>query len=98
MPKEWKIMLQKTLSNYLEQENIPKALKNISLTLIHIKGFRQSPSNYRDIALVNSITKLFTLTINKILQTWTESYEVLPEAQSGFRKQRTYMDNLFVLD
>lgn len=61
------------------------------------KGSPLDPENYRGIALVNCLLKVFTQIILSRLTEWTESEAVLPESQSGFRPRRGCIDNVFVL-
>lgn len=87
------------LNKYLEKGAVPKRMTDIKPTLIHKKNNPNSCDNYRRIALINTITKLLTNKVNNRLQIWTESYKILlPEAQSGFRKKRSCIDNLFVIN
>lgn len=70
----------------------------IKLTLQHKKGDRNDVNNYRGIAQANTILKLFTLIINNRLQIWAESNDIFPVSQSGFRKNRSCVDNIYVLN
>ncbi len=65
--------------------------------MIYKKGKPDSPESFRNIALVNSIAKIFTRTLYLRLLEWCEANEMLPEAQSGFRSGRGCVDNVFVL-
>lgn len=67
------------------------------ITMVHKRGPLEDPQNYRGIALVNCITKLFTQVILERLTTWTHSNSVVPECQSGFRAGRGCIDNVFTL-
>lgn len=53
--------------------------------------------NYRDIALTNTITKIFTTLIATRLARWCEKHNILPECQFGFRAERSRKDNIFTL-
>ena len=53
--------------------------------------------NYRGIALLSVIGKLFTSILNTRLNEWAEQYQVYVEAQSGFRKGMSTIDNIYVL-
>lgn len=65
--------------------------------MLHKKGDPTDPRNYRGIAILSSILKVFTQIINTRLLTWAYSIDIIPEAQSGFRKDRSCLDNIFVL-
>lgn len=97
LSRPWRKHLNE-LNNFLKNENLPRKLKTIKLTLIHKKGDRTNQNNYRGIALVNTVTKLLTYIVNNRMKTWVESNNVLPEAQSGFRRHRSCTDNLFVIN
>ena len=61
------------------------------------KGDATDPANYRGIALISCITKLFTSILNSRLTTWAEGNRLIPECQSGFRKGRGCSDQIFSL-
>ena len=56
------------------------------------------PTNYRFITLINCIAKLFTFILNNRLQKYVELFNLIPEFQSGFRKCRGCVDNIFILN
>ena len=62
------------------------------------KGDVNEVSNYRGITLLNTVGKLFTRIFNNKLNKWAEEYEVYIEAQAGFRKHMSTIDNIFVLN
>lgn len=81
----------------LEKETIPNAWATVYLSYLHKEGCKDDPNNYRPIALLNHITKLFTTTIYNRLNDWAEENQILHENQSGFRRNRGTMDNIFSL-
>lgn len=68
------------------------------MTLVHKKGDKNNPLNYRGLAMLNTTLKLLTKIISWRIETWAESFHILPEAQAGFRKRRSCLDNLFTLN
>lgn len=60
------------------------------------KGDTTDPGNYRDIALVNCIAKIFTQTIHDRINSWAELNGIILEEQTGFRSGRSCAD-VFVL-
>ncbi len=54
-------------------------------------------NNYRGITLVSCMGKLFTTILNKRLTRWCETNETITDAQFGFRKGRSTVDAIFVL-
>ncbi|MEW8546452.1 MAG: reverse transcriptase family protein, partial [Candidatus Thiodiazotropha sp.] len=61
------------------------------------KGDDTLVENYRAITLVSCMSKLFTSILNKRLCTWAESYDKLSDAQFGFRKNKSTVDAVFIL-
>ncbi|GLV35458.1 hypothetical protein CBL_21246, partial [Carabus blaptoides fortunei] len=98
LPENWNIILLKLLNNIFEEETIPPPLAKIDLIMSYKKEDPQDPNNYRPIALICTILKLLTQIIAKRLLTWAESFEILPEAQAGFRRSRSCTDQIFTLN
>ena len=61
------------------------------------KGDINEVSNYRGITLLSTLGKLFTRILNNRLNAWAEEYNVYIEAQAGFRKHMSTIDNIFIL-
>lgn len=79
-------------------EKIPVSWSQSLLRMLHKKGVKSDPANYRPIALMNCIGKIFMQILTERLGTWLESENLLPEWQAGFRKKRSCIDNIFVLN
>ena len=62
------------------------------------KGDINEVSNYRGITLLSTLGKLFTRILNNRFNKWAEEYNVYIEAQAGFRKHMSTIDNIFVLN
>jgi len=74
--------------------HVPQDLKDAKLvTLFKNKGSRQDCDNYRAIALLSLVGKLFARVILKRLQVLAE--RIYPESQCGFRKDRSTIDMIF---
>lgn len=98
LPDKWIDFMSLIFNQILTEEKVPKTWSKIYLTMIHKKGDASKPENYRPIALTNCITKLFTNVLtNRIIQ-WVEGENLIPEFQSGFRRDRSCIDNIFVLN
>ena len=82
----------------LKEERVPHSWVNIVLKMLYKKGEKLDPENYRPIALVNSILKILTTILNNRLMDFAEDHGLLPEYQSGFRKKRSCLDNVFILN
>lgn len=98
LPDNWLLFLECLFNRILESESFPTSWTEIHATMIHKKGDKNNPSNYRCISLVNSITKIFTQILYDRLTQWAEESRVLPEFQSGFRRNRGCRDNVFILN
>ena len=64
---------------------------------LHKKGNPQNPDNYRGISLLNIISKIYSAIINNRLSAFCEINGYIPEAQAGFRKGYSTLDNIFSL-
>ena len=53
---------------------------------LHKKGDPSDMDNYRGISLLGVLGKVFTFILNKRLTEWTDSNDVLSDAQAGSRK------------
>ena len=62
------------------------------------KNDPKNVNNYRGITLISTFSKIFTSILNKRLSNWAESNNVLSDAQFGFRKGRSTVDAIFVLN
>ena len=67
------------------------------ITLIHKKGSKTDPYNYRAISLIDSICKIFMNILNCRLSRWCEENTILDESQAGFREGYSTIDNIFIL-
>ena len=62
------------------------------------KADYRTPLAYRGISLINCVYKIYTALINKRLQSFLESNNILKDQQNGFRSNRSCEDHIFVLD
>ncbi|UYV63640.1 hypothetical protein LAZ67_2005138 [Cordylochernes scorpioides] len=92
-----------TLKRDLPQANVmttgkyPAIWTNSTIHPIFKNGYKNSPSNYRGIALISNVSKLFTSILRSRLEEWVEGRRVIPENQAGFRKERSCIDHIFTL-
>lgn len=93
----WTHYILNMFNFFLREEYIPDNWCQSMIKLIYKKGDKLDPGNYRPIALENAGLKLFMYTLNKRLYKMTEDNNLLPEEQCGFRKNRSCVDNLFIL-
>ena len=64
---------------------------------VHKKGTYDDVKNYRGVTLLSVLGKLFTKILNNRLVHWSDSYEIVSECQFGFRKGRSTVDAVFLL-
>ena len=61
------------------------------------KGNINDVENYRGIPLLSTLGKLFTRILNNRLTFWSDTFNILCDTQSGFRKSHSTVDNIFML-
>ena len=83
-----------------EEERVPRKWNECRVTLLHKGGHKSKNElkNYRPIALLNTIGKVFCAVLNERLCKWIERVRVLGEEQNGFRADRRAEDNMFVVN
>lgn len=62
------------------------------------KGSPKVVRNYRAIALLPVVTKMFSSILNRRLSNWADVNNAIDDRQAGFRRGYSTMDNIFVLD
>lgn len=72
----------------------PRSWKQSSTILLHRKGGELELSNYRPIALANTLYKLWTIVVHASMSKYAEYYDILSSQQEGFRKQRNTIRQL----
>lgn len=97
LPVEGQQWLLDLYNDFLRTGNIPPGWSNSAIVMLHKKGNRTDPENYRPISLLNTTLKLFTQLLQNRLSSWAEEGNYLPEAQAGFRKGRNCDDQIFCL-
>lgn len=98
LPENWIHYVTLLFNQILNVEKVPESWSKIILKMIYKSGDSSRPENYRPIALVNSVTKIFTCVVTNRIVQWAKKENLLPEFQSGFRKHRSCIDNIFVLN
>ena len=86
-------------NNIFNSGNFPESWCESIISLIHKSLPTNKPENYRAIALINCLCKLFMEILTIRLTDWAETNNVLDEsqAQAGFQKGYSTMDNVFSL-
>lgn len=65
---------------------------------LHKKGNQNDVNNYRGITLVSCLSKLFTTVINRRIEKFCNEHNTISDAQFGFRKGRSTVDAIFILN
>ena len=95
-PAEFTSVLQVLFNSILSQGRIPTDWsKSLIVPIYKRKGSLDNPNNYRPIALLNIILKIFTRILCRRLTHWVELNQILPEEQNGFRAQRSCEQHIF---
>jgi hypothetical protein len=81
----------------LKNGSFPSAWRLSSLTVIHKKGDKATPKNYRGIAVSSNLCKLFCLVLYNRINTFVDDNGIVPSNQIGFRKGSRTSDHIFVL-
>ena len=75
----------------------PSAWRLSTLTVIHKKGDKSLPKNYRGIAVSSSLCKLFCLVLYNRLNIFADNNNIIPSNQIGFKKGSRTSDHILVL-
>ena len=92
--------LENLFAKIISDEKVPTDWNKCKIKLIHKGGNknRKDLRNYRPIALINTVSKIFCSLLNDSLIKSIEENEVLGEEQQGFHRERRGEDNLFILN
>ena len=90
-------VLLKVFNGILQTGFFPTAWSTAVLVPIFKRGNVKDPNNYRGISLVSNFGKLFTSVLNQRLLDWSENFDILSDAQFGFRPGFGTADAIFAL-
>lgn len=76
-------------------ENLPEEWKTSYITTIHKKGNRELCDNYRGIAVLSTISRVYGKLVKKRIE--DEYCDIEAEEQAGFRAGRSTVDHLFTI-
>ncbi|UYV68088.1 hypothetical protein LAZ67_5003020 [Cordylochernes scorpioides] len=85
LPKEYCISLMDIFNRILKTYEFPTTWLKSVIQPIFKNGDQENPSDYRAIALLSNIAKLFTSILKSLLGSWIERREIVPENQAEFR-------------
>jgi len=80
------------------QGELPKDWKMSVILPLYKRGDKEITGNYRGISLLCSAYKVYAEVIRNRLEVETVSKDLIPESQAGFRKGRSTLDNIFILN
>ena len=87
------IMIEKCFEN----EETPKQWLEGILYPIYKKGDKRDPLNYMEIALLNTMSKIYEAILQKRINKWSEENGIIQEEQGGVREERGCVDQICAL-
>jgi hypothetical protein len=91
-------IVTKVMNKIYETGKFPVAWKTSLLHLIYKgKGVSKDPGSYRGIALLSTLSKIYTRVLAKRLNDWFENRGAISECHMGFRKGWRTRDNIFII-
>ena len=76
----------------------PEAWRRAHLFPLYKKdGSHLNPGNYRNLAMMSVVAKCFETVLNNRLQSWAERMCSISDLQGGFRKERSTLDQIWIL-
>lgn len=93
LPEKARSLLLEIYNEILATQSFPEEWRKYNIFFIP----KADSSNLRPISLAPCLCKLFEKMLNYRICWWLEYYEKLPKSQFGFRKSKSYMDNLSIL-
>ncbi|XP_077277120.1 uncharacterized protein LOC143905535 [Temnothorax americanus] len=90
--------LVEVLNKVWKEGILPKDWRTSIIVPLHKRGDENKVGNYRGISLLCSAYKIYAEIIRGRLEESVERKGLLPESKAGFRRGRSTMDNIFVLD
>ena len=92
--------LYRLFNRIWEEGKVPKKWNESRVTLLHKGGHksRKELKNYRPIAVMDTVGKLFSGLLNERLRECCERCQVMGEEQNGFRNDIRGEDNMFIVN
>ncbi|UYV74894.1 hypothetical protein LAZ67_12001706 [Cordylochernes scorpioides] len=97
LPDSYILLLKQLYNSVMTIGKYPAIWTNSTIHPIFKNRYKNSLSNYRGMALIRNVSKLFTSIRRSRLEEWVEGRRVIPENQAGFRKGRSCIDHIFTL-
>ena len=90
--------LRMLLNEVLSGGCIPNEWKESRVLLVYKGGSINELNNYRPVAIINVMCKLFMMVVRGRINEWVEESRMLGDIHGGFRRGRMTEDNLFMLE
>ena len=90
--------LMRLLNDVLMGGCIQKEWNESRVVLVHKGGSNRELKNYRPVAIINVVCKLFMMVLRDIINGWVEESGMLGDIHGGFRMGRRTEDNRFMLE
>ena len=97
MPDTLQMLFLKAIQISWKTKTTPEAWKQSRIFLIHKSGTKFRSTNYRPIALLSCMHKIYSSIVEKKLRTLLETHHVLSDLQNGFRKNRSTTDSILTV-
>ncbi|UYV78989.1 hypothetical protein LAZ67_17000562 [Cordylochernes scorpioides] len=97
LPENSLILLSNLFNKILTKSQVPSQWSKTIIQPIFKNGDPNTPSNYRGIALISNLSKLFTSIFKNRLSNWIENRKLIAENQAGFRRGYSCQDHIFTL-
>ncbi|UYV78505.1 hypothetical protein LAZ67_16001805 [Cordylochernes scorpioides] len=97
LPENSLILLSNLFNKILTKSQVPSQWSKTIIQPIFKNGDPNAPSNYRGIALISNLSKLFTSILKNRLSNWIENRKLIAENQAGFRRGYSCQDHIFTL-
>ncbi|UYV76819.1 hypothetical protein LAZ67_14002099 [Cordylochernes scorpioides] len=97
LPDNSLIILSNLFNKILIKSQVPSQWSKTIIQPIFKNGDPNAPSNYRGIALISNLSKLFTSILKNRLSNWIENRKLITENQAGFRSGYSCQDHIFTL-
>ena len=89
--------MRKLMNRLFSRGEFPDSWTKSVLVPLHKNGNVNSPDNYRGIAIMDVMCKIYIAIITKRISFFTDAFSKISEAQAGFRSGYSTIDNAFVL-
>ncbi|XP_057324840.1 uncharacterized protein LOC130667344 [Microplitis mediator] len=97
LPHNWLLYIVALFNKIYNSGETPADWSRVIIFMLHKKGDPLEPGNYRGIALVNCLTKVFTQILLDRIRAWATRHKLIPVEQAGFEPGRSCADNVFSL-